>query len=197
MQIGLLNRYLEHQFSEANAQHGTSESSNKSASESTRSKDNIAGEGVNNQQSPQINGLSRNEMAEYQPSPKTLLLTAIAEDFDVTDLALNQVDDLERQLQAFDLLTPMTQNAMQMLHRLRGDHNDLLPTADNRDLSTAHINAVSILKYKQQQLNQQGADLYQRRQVTELVRLFSNLESAHAAIADQSALTENSKTANA
>lgn len=171
MQVGLLNHYLEQQSLEPNTTldqlaHGQ------------LAKTNGPGDDLANQHKIATEG----EQAEYQPSQKTLMLTAVAEDFNVTDLALDRIDDLQRRLQEFDLLTPITQNAMQILHRLRGEHGDVNIAHDKADLSTTHINAVNVLKYKQQQLQQQGANLYQRRQVTELVRLFSNLESAHTAV---------------
>ena len=171
MQIGLLNNYLEQQSLESNPV------KDQTANSKTGIAEPIGGDIHHNQHKMMDGGI-----ADYQPSQRTVLLTAVAEDFDVTNLALNRVDDLQHKLQEFDLLTPITQNAMQMLHRLRGEHSDINLTTDKADLPTAHINAVNVLKYKQQQMQQQGADLYQRRQITELVRLFSNLESAHMAL---------------
>lgn len=183
MQIGLLNHYLEHQAIESGAKNAADMVDKNDPAGQGQNRTSEASVTTDNRLNQTANGSLSDAYGDYQPSQKTLLLTAVAEDFNVSDLALTRVDDLERRLQEFDLLTPITRNAMQMLHRLRGDHSDIPLTSDQTDPSSAHINAVNVLKYKQQQLQQQGADLYQQRQVTELVRLFSNLESAHSALA--------------
>lgn len=171
MQLGLLNRYLEQQNTLAGV---SPETQGKKLSSAATASDAPL---------PPSLELDSGDTGDYQPSYQTLLLTAIAEDFDISELPLDKINALQQRLNQFGLLTPNLHNAMRTLHQLRGDHSELT-TNNSPDMPAAtHINALRFVEYQQQQMQQKGADLSQRRQIGDLVRLFSNLESARSAIA--------------
>tara|TARA_R110001583_G_scaffold44482_1_gene141087 strand:- start:1666 stop:2142 length:477 start_codon:yes stop_codon:yes gene_type:complete len=105
--------------------------------------------------------------AAYVPSNRAVLVSAVASEFNVQALPVNEVGGFQARLQQYGLLNGQALNALALVNTAREG------LAENDT-----IDALGIIDLAKTQFDELGASYSQRKQVSQLHTLFSNLASA-------------------
>ena len=105
--------------------------------------------------------------AAYIPSERAVLVSAVASEFNVQALPVNEVGGFQARLQQYGLLSGQALNALALVNTAREG------LAENDT-----IDALNIIDQARTKFDELGASYSQRKQVSQLHTLFSNLASA-------------------
>lgn len=111
---------------------------------------------------------SASEKQEYAPSARALLLSAVAQDFNVRALDEDALPKLQQQLLHYGLIGGRDLDAFALLNTARRG----LGESDKLD-------AVDLIDHAQQDLTQRPASFSERQQIGRLHVLLQNLDSAY------------------
>ncbi len=106
-------------------------------------------------------------LAAYVPSDRAVLVSAVASEFNIQALLVNEVSGFQARLQQYGLLSGQALNALAFVNTARKG------LAENDT-----IDALGIIDQARTQFDELGASYSQRKQVSQLHTLFSNLASA-------------------
>lgn len=146
MQLNVLNNYLQNQPLNTGA---TSESA--------------AVQGVSGEQS----GQSHAGPDDYSPSRRAILLSAVAQEFDVQALSAEEFEPLQRRLQEYTLVNSNDLNAFSLIHNAK-------PALGERQT----LDAVALLEQASNRFDSEQIGYQQRRQISRVHTLMQNLASA-------------------
>jgi hypothetical protein len=105
--------------------------------------------------------------AAYVPSDRAVLVSAVASEFNIQALPVNEVGGFQARLQQYGLLSDQALNALALVNTAR----EGLAEDDT-------IDALGIIDQAKTKFDELGASYSQRKQVSQLHTLFSNLASA-------------------
>ena len=124
--------------------------------------------------------------ASFQLSDRAILISAVANEFDVTALNTQDLGLMQNRLLEYGLLDPKMLGAMRYLHQ-----TDPTPGLDAKlpnegsatmteasDFMQSDVNALTIMDNLRQSVTEQGGSFSTRQQINHLHTLMSNLASA-------------------
>lgn len=107
--------------------------------------------------------------ALYEVSNRAVMVSAIAAEFNISELPQEQLDAFQNRLEEFGLIDRTGISALSLVHTARRDVSEGSNNA---------INAKAIVDKAYQESSQPGTSYSQRQQIQQLHTLFSNIDSA-------------------
>lgn len=109
-----------------------------------------------------------NSPALYEVSNRAVMVSAIAAEFDISELPTQQLDAFQNRLQEFGLIDRSGIGALSLVHTARRDVEE----------GETVIDAKAIVDKAYQASSEPGTSYSQRQQIQQLHTLFSNIDSA-------------------
>lgn len=107
--------------------------------------------------------------ALYEVSNRAVMVSAVAAEFNISELPTAQLDAFQNRLEEFGLIDRNGINAISLVHTARRDISE----GDNNA-----INAKAIIDKAYKESSEPGTSYSQRQQIQQLHTLFSNIDSA-------------------
>ena len=109
-----------------------------------------------------------NSLGLYEVSNRAVMVSAVAAEFNISELPPEQLEAFQNRLEEFGLIDRVGISALSLVHTARRDIED----GDNT------INAKAIVDKAYQASAEPGTSYSQRQQIQQLHTLFSNIDSA-------------------